>query len=126
PDGFNVASAHVVSPANWTAQIVEGVIRLRPATNTDSAPAPIPPGGTLSVAIATVASCLAPDSSTWPTTAGSGGELGQNDFVSSGDPTLRTKGHCSFSFSVSSPQTAGRPIYSTVRTLDADGQPTSA
>jgi len=133
PSGFRVASARFDwSPfrdrdegrpgeKDWNVSISGGVIHLR-AESAGGGRNPqndtLKPGQTVTFLFWMVVPCLAGDSSSWPATA--------DGFTSSGVPTLNSVGSCAFVFRVRNPQHAGKPIQSTVWTVDGHGLPTSA
>ncbi len=136
PSGFRVGAVSVFAtpwrdhsegrfgPKDWSASVSGGVIHLRANTSSGSHIDTLQPGQAVTVFLWIVTPCLAANSSSWPTVAGS--TPGGNDFSSSSTPALRELGNCSFAFHVRSPQNAGTPISTTVQTLDGFGRPTSA
>ena len=133
PSGFRVASTRFDwSPfrdrdegrpgeKDWNVSISGGVIHLR-ADSAGGGRNPqndtLKPGQTVTFLFWIVVPCLASSSSSWPTTAAG--------FTASGVPTLGAAGSCAFVFHVRNPQHAGKPIQSTVWTVDGHGVPTSA
>ena len=136
PSGFKVGAVGVFAtpwrdhsegrfgPKDWSASVSGGVVHLRANTSSGGHIDTLQPGQAVTVFLWVVTPCLAANSSSWPTVAGS--TPGGHDFSSTSTPSLRELGNCSFAFHVSSPQTAGTPISTTVQTLDGFGRPTSA
>ncbi len=139
PSGFKVAAAQWSwSPwrdrdegrfgqKDWNASVSSGVLHLRAQSSGGGHADTLRPGQSVTFFLWVVVPCLAPDSTTWSTIAGSSISSPGGDFTPSAPmPTLGPAGACSFDVDVRRSQTVGIPIVGTVRTLDGHGWPTSA